>query len=146
MLVATSLILLAGWISEKVFLFSIIFDEFGPTKTWSGSQKTFIAALADKMKDIWHGFLNSLRGLLVNPKQPIPEQHAVPTVIEQWSRLGTLIGIHQLVSPLLGCCYAACPSFIVETEKRMLLCSRCRMVQYCDAGCQKRSVSSVGSS
>ncbi|KIM39057.1 hypothetical protein M413DRAFT_235288 [Hebeloma cylindrosporum] len=127
-----------GWISEKPFLFSVIFDEFGPTKTWSAAQQKFIAALANKMKDIWHGFLKSLRELLVNPKQLIPEQNAVPIVIELWSRLGTLIGIHHLVSPLAGCCYAECPSFMVETEKRMLLCGRCRTVQYCDAGCQKK--------
>jgi hypothetical protein len=134
-----------GWISEKPFLFSLIFDEFSPTKTWSDAQKKFIAALAEKMKDIWHGFLLSLRELLVNPKQHIPEQRAVLIVIELWSRLGTLIDIHPLVSPLTGCCYAECSSFIIETEKRMLLCSRCRKVQYCDTGCQKKWVSSVES-
>jgi len=125
---------------SKMFLLPLIFEEMAKVKRWGTREKGFMAFLVEKLCTQWKKTLDELRALTVEGPDvlTLPKYHVLPAVIVQWSTLGTLMGVHRLVEPIMGCCYTECASFVMETNTSHGRCSGCYQVQYCRTACQNR--------
>lgn len=97
----------------------------------SPDMPALLSILLTSLRPIWHSVLSHLRSLDSN-KYP-----GAPQVTKMWTSLGTLIGVHKLVTPMVGCTWVECPRFVKETDEEMAVCTRCDCAQYCDEKCQK---------
>src|SRR6266498_5073108 len=120
-----------------MFLIPIILKELSDIKRWNTAEHEFASLLADKGKSIWRDTLNNLRALW-DDEHALPEFHMLPAALLAWNRLGTLIGIHRVLEPTVGCCNASCSEFAKESNWSLGRCSGCRQVQYCCIKCQKK--------
>ena len=120
----------------KMFLLPVIFDEIIKVKHWKVIEKDFMSSLAERLRPLWKKTLDDLRAL--EGTDALPKYHLLTPTTLQWNTLGTLVGIHRLVEPIFGCCYADCSSFIVETNESFGRCSACHQVQYCGTACRDR--------
>ena len=122
---------------DEIFLIPIILKELsGIKRSWTIAEHEFVSLLAAKGKSLWRDTLDNLRALWDD--EDLPEFHMLPVALLAWHRLGTLIGIHRVLEPIVGCCYASCPEFAKPFDWPLGRCSGCRQVQYCGNECQNK--------
>jgi len=141
----------AYYYTKRMFLLPIILEEMSKIKSWKSAEKNFMTLLAENIRPVWKKTLDDLRALKVEAEgtgsTQVPKYHLLPGIIYSWSSLGTLIGVHRLLSDTsdpsvvsIGCCSAECPTFLCVPQgkdQKLSRCSACRKAQYCSTECQK---------
>ncbi|CAA7266411.1 unnamed protein product [Cyclocybe aegerita] len=121
---------------STIFLLPLIMKEDKEDKDWTASDSNFLAELAKANVSVWKATFDSLSLLEKSPE--LHEENSLPLFIGLWAQYGALLGIQNLVDPILGCCNADCPRFLQATEFSIGRCSLCTKVWYYSKDCQQK--------